>query len=137
MLGFLKRRPPVHGRCLACGICCELYGNTLAASPRDLARWAEEQRTDLLQRVGAGGELWVDPADGERLERCPFLERRNAEASICGIHATKPDICREYPTPVHAFRCVRGIRFPGKTFTSCPPAKSRPPGSSGSGAGRS
>lgn len=113
---LLKRRRPVHGRCLACGICCELYGGTLAAAPDDLERWRAEGRDDLLGHVSPEGELWIDPATGRRLEGCPFLVKRDQESSVCGIHETKPRICREYPTPVHAFRCVRGIRFPGKTF---------------------
>jgi Fe-S-cluster containining protein len=97
-----------------------LYGNTLAVSPEDLVRWRAEGRADLLERVSPEGELWIDPASSERMDRCPFLEKRDPHHSTCGIHETKPQICREYPTPVHAFRCVRGIRFPGKTFTSIP-----------------
>ena len=123
MFGFLKRRGPVHGRCLACGICCELYGNTLAVGPEDRARWEAEGRADLLALVGTDGEIWIDPTTGERLERCPFLEKRNAESSMCGIHDTKPLICREYPTSAHAYRCVRGIRFPGRVFTTCPASR--------------
>lgn len=98
--------------CLACGICCELYGHSLAATPADRERWAREGRKDLLARVGPEGELWVEPESGEHLECCPFLVRTGTYRAHCGIHATKPDLCREYPTPVHGLRCVRGIRFP-------------------------
>ena len=106
---FRREAKPPAG-CRACGICCELYGHTLKASGEDIERWTVEGRLDLLGRVGPEGMLWLDPATGERLEPCPFLVRRGADSAICEIHPTKPRICRDYPTPAHGNRCVRGVR---------------------------
>lgn len=97
--------------CRACGICCDFYGHALWATAEDLARWREEGRADLLGRVGERGEIWLDPATGERLGDCPFLQRTGPEAARCRIHHTKPALCLAYPTPAHAFRCVRGVYF--------------------------
>lgn len=94
--------------CRACGVCCEVYAGTLTASPADLERWRAEGRADLLALVGEGGAIWVDPATGQRPERCPFLRRTGPEAALCGIHSTKPELCRAYPTAAHRHRCVRG-----------------------------
>jgi Fe-S-cluster containining protein len=83
----------------------------LAAEESDLARWRAEGRDDLLCRVGEGGALWIDPESGAPLDRCPFLRRMTAELAQCAIHATKPDMCRDYPTEAHGFHCVQGIAF--------------------------
>ncbi len=98
--------------CLACGICCELYGGVLSACAEDVERWRSEGRQDLLARVRPDGAIWVDPGATDRLETCPYLRRTGADAATCAIHRTKPKICRDYPTPVHGSRCPRGIRFP-------------------------
>ncbi len=112
--GWFRRRGGRRGRpreCQGCGLCCELYGHRLRATPEDLERWQREGRADLLARVGEGGVIWCDPVTGERLEDCPFLAREGPDRARCRIHATKPRICREYPTPAHGRRCVRGVRF--------------------------
>jgi len=97
--------------CLACGICCEMYGAELAASEADLARWRAEGRDDLLSMVGEGLSLWFDPGRGVWAEACPHLARSSDETALCSIHHTKPQMCREYPTPVHGDRCIRGRDF--------------------------
>lgn len=114
-LRLLTKRPPPPGgqpACLACGVCCDLWGGHLRATPRDLARWRAEGRKELLARVGRRDEIWVDPASGERLELCPFLVRTGFETAHCAIHQTKPELCRAYPTRVHGDRCVRRVSFP-------------------------
>ena len=115
VLGFFRewrggRRSRESG-CRACGICCELYGHTLTAGPEDLTRWASEGRGDLLARVGCESALWFDPETGVRLAACPYLKRRGKGSARCAIHATKPWICKAYPTSVHGHRCVRGFRI--------------------------
>lgn len=115
LLGWL-RGPGGPAGCLACGVCCEYYAGTLEASAEDLARWRTQGREDLLARVGAEGEIWVEPATGVRLEACPFLERSGPERAVCGIHATKPRVCAAYPTPYHGLRCIRRVQFPARRF---------------------
>jgi Fe-S-cluster containining protein len=92
-------------------VCCEVLGDALQACAPDLTRWLSEGRLDLLARVGPGGELWVDPATGEREPACPFLDRLGRDRARCAIHHTKPDICRRYPTAAHGSRCLLGTRF--------------------------
>lgn len=111
-LPFPYLRDRWSGGCLACGICCEVYGDALAACPEDLERWRREGRHDLLAGVGPEGELWVDPATGEWRAGCPYLVRESKDHARCSIHATKPRLCRDYPTEAHGYRCVRGFRFP-------------------------
>lgn len=96
--------------CLACGICCDLYGASLTASLQDIERWRTEGRSDILSEVGADGTLWVR-GDGSRHETCPFIVRQGPDRAICGIHEAKPEICRGYPTVYHNRRCVRGVAF--------------------------
>jgi Fe-S-cluster containining protein len=99
------------GPCRACGLCCEEFGDTLAAEASDLARWRAEGHRDLLARVGEGGALWIDPATGRELDHCPFLERTASGEGRCGIHETKPAMCRAYPDDAHGYHCSAGIRF--------------------------
>ncbi|MEW6489483.1 MAG: YkgJ family cysteine cluster protein [Thermodesulfobacteriota bacterium] len=99
--------------CRACGMCCEEFGDTLAAEEADLARWRAEGRRDLLARVGEGGALWIDPETGRALDHCPFLARTGAGASLCSIHETKPAMCGAYPDDAHGFHCAAGIWFGG------------------------
>jgi len=110
-----RRRRPTHAgpanRCEACGLCCELYGDALAAEESDLARWRREGRADLLARVGEGGALWSDPATGEALPACPFLRYTDTGDVLCIIHETKPGMCRDYPGDGHGSCCANGLRF--------------------------
>lgn len=95
--------------CLSCGICCEQFGGHLHASARDLQRWQEQGREDLLSRVNRLGWIWVDPETKHLLDPCPFLKTIAPDRKICSINDTKPDICRDYPTLAHGRRCPRGI----------------------------
>lgn len=95
-------------RCLCCGKCCRYFGGHLHASKRDLERWKQQQRDDLLSRVNRLGWLWVDPVTKQLLDPCPFLEQADQQQWICSINDTKPDICRDYPTIAHEFRCLSG-----------------------------
>lgn len=99
------------GACRACGHCCDLYGGQLLSCRGDVERWRATGRDDLLALVGRLGWLWVDPATGRRLEKCPFLVRAGPNSATCGIHDTKPEMCRAYPTLWHERRCARGVVF--------------------------
>ena len=96
--------------CHGCGICCDLYGTTLSVNEEDQARWTREGRDDLLARVGEGGRLWREP-DGTWAEACPYIVRTGGDTAHCGIHETKPAICRAYPTDLHGRRCMCGVTF--------------------------
>jgi len=98
--------------CRSCGKCCELFGANLTATPGDVARWTREGRFELLARVSSMGHLWIDPATGTRLSRCPYLVRIAPGRARCRIHATKPQMCRDYPTLAHGKRCVANRLFP-------------------------
>ncbi|PLX42205.1 MAG: hypothetical protein C0609_10255 [Deltaproteobacteria bacterium] len=105
-------KPP--NECSACGICCDLYGFTLAAEAEDVERWQAEGRGDLLAMVGEDGLLWLNPSTGEHLDHCPHLGRVKNGGSLralCSIHDTKPLICRGYPTELHGRKCVGGCTF--------------------------
>jgi len=99
------------GNCACCGRCCEIYGWHLHAYDVDIRRWKSEGRDDLLKMVNRLGWIWVDPETKEPLSRCPFIVRKNdTDIVICGIHETKPQICRDYPPIGHGRRCIRIIR---------------------------
>jgi Fe-S-cluster containining protein len=98
--------------CMACGVCCELYGGYLHASKADLERWQRLGRNDLLELVGPFGWIWVDPQDGRRGAPCPFLHRIDEHVVRCGIHEIKPDMCRAYPGMDLGRHCVRGVYIP-------------------------
>lgn len=108
------------GVCANCGGCCERFAPTLLASVRDVARWRAEGRDDLLARMGVRGELWLNPATGERERVCPHLARAASGIANCLIHETKPEICRAYPGPIQGFRCLLGVRFPLPGFGRFP-----------------
>jgi Fe-S-cluster containining protein len=107
-----RRRGTHPSECRGCGVCCDLYGHTLRASPADLARWRRQGRGDLLRRVGPGNELWWAEDGASRLDHCPFFAWQGTEHGSCAVHATKPAECRAYPTALHGFRCVMGAGFP-------------------------
>jgi Fe-S-cluster containining protein len=112
---LLKRRLGIGAKgekrraCHQCGLCCELFGGNLRACRSDLDRWRSEERSDLLERVGNLRWIWRDPATGELEARCPFFGREDSGAAVCRIHATKPQMCRDYPTLAHGRQCVRGV----------------------------
>lgn len=100
---------PEPDSCLACGTCCREFSWHLKAGERDLARWRELGRDDLLARVNGLGWLWVDPETGVREEICPYLVETSPDQTHCSIHDIKPDICHRYPTYETGHRCVKGL----------------------------
>jgi Fe-S-cluster containining protein len=95
--------------CLQCGQCCESFGGHLQASRRDLARWREAGRDDLLSQTNRLGWLWVDPETQQLTFPCPHIDRSDPERVRCKIYQLRPDICRAYPTLAHSHRCLRGV----------------------------
>ncbi len=108
---FGKKKGDSGPKCLCCGTCCEAFGGHLNATKRDMRRWKEEGREDILANVNRLGWLWANPETGKLFTRCPYLYRNEEEKVVCGIHDTKPDMCRDYPTLAHERRCAMGITF--------------------------
>lgn len=111
--------------CRACGLCCELFGGYLHASPADLERWRRLGRDDLLALVNAYGWIWIHPRDGRRGRPCPFLKRTDSGAARCDIHDIKPDMCRAYPSLDHGRHCIQGIFIPRASPPEAPAASIR------------
>lgn len=91
--------------CTQCGRCCIAYSNGgLSASTADIEGW-EAFNPNIMEYV-RNGEIWMDPASGEQLERCPWLEEQPAKdgsATVlygCRIYLDRPEDCRHYPTSI-------------------------------------
>lgn len=97
--------------CLACGECCRQFSWHLKASARDIDRWREHGRDDLIASVNDLGWIWVDPDTDEHLPICPHLVETEDNTAHCGIHEIKPDICRAYPTYETYHQCIKGIHI--------------------------
>ncbi|OPX66955.1 MAG: hypothetical protein A4E36_01780 [Methanoregulaceae archaeon PtaB.Bin009] len=103
--------------CLQCGLCCKIFGDRIQPTLENLFSWMEDGREDILSFFMACLEdgRWVrcteiapgdlsgihavelrDPATGGYLPVCPFLKRVAKNRYLCGIHAVKPEMCRNY-----------------------------------------
>jgi Fe-S-cluster containining protein len=89
--------------CRRCGSCCGPYF-ALYVEADDEERWRREGRADLLERLEWERRRvrWdqTEPYDaetGKPFERCVFRKTAMDGRILCGIHATKPRICRDYP----------------------------------------
>lgn len=111
-------RPQKPATCLQCGQCCESFGGHLRASARDLERWREHGRQDLLDATNHLGWIWVDPVTRKNVDPCPHIDRSDPEHARCAIYEDRPDMCRDYPTLAHGKRCLRGV-FLGYWATFC------------------
>ena len=88
--------------CDHCGKCCLNMGTKIFATARDVKRWIDEGRGDILKHVFiysfngriVGGELWFDE-NGNKLDFCPFIHKIG-DKIYCRIHETKPEQCKEY-----------------------------------------
>ncbi len=86
--------------CNSCGKCCEAYGGgRLSASDEDFERW-ETYRPDIA-RYAQDGKIWIDPATGEYLARCPWLRKSpDGREFTCDIYDDRPEDCRHYPVTI-------------------------------------
>lgn len=90
--------------CRMCGCCCGPYF-ALYAEEDDEQRWRREGRTDLLERLEYERDRVrfddngrpCNTETGEEFVKCVFLDTLEDGRAICGIHKTKPRICRNYP----------------------------------------
>lgn len=91
--------------CNQCGKCCIAYSDGgLSATAADIEGW-ETFNPAILDYV-ANGEIWIDPASGLQLTRCPWLEELPAKSDSsavmygCRIYHDRPEDCRHYPTSI-------------------------------------
>jgi Fe-S-cluster containining protein len=91
--------------CNQCGKCCIAYSDGgLSATAEEIEYW-EIVRPAIAEFV-ANGKIWIDPASGEQLVRCPWLQELPASADSsatrygCKIYADRPEDCRHYPVSV-------------------------------------
>jgi Fe-S-cluster containining protein len=91
--------------CNQCGKCCIQYSDGgLSATTEEIESW-EIFRPAIAEYV-ANGKIWMDPASGEQLTRCPWLEvlpASPASGSIkygCRIYQDRPADCRHYPVSI-------------------------------------
>ncbi len=86
--------------CNSCGKCCEKYGGDgLSASAEEIDWWVTH-RPDIAHYV-QDGKIWIDPATGEHVARCPWLRRsQDGRSFSCDIYDVRPEDCRHYPANV-------------------------------------
>jgi Fe-S-cluster containining protein len=86
--------------CNQCGKCCIHYSNGgLSASASDLEHW-ETNQPDIAE-YSSGAGIWTDPATGEQLLRCPWLQKLpDQDKYLCRIYDDRPDDCRYYPVDI-------------------------------------
>lgn len=99
------KETPTLKECNQCGKCCIHYSDGgLSASAQDIAGW-ETFNPEIAAYV-VDGKIWMDPASGKQLARCPWLEELpftdGAEPIKygCSIYHDRPEDCRHYPTSV-------------------------------------
>mgnify|MGYP005839160571 CR=1 FL=1 len=94
--------------CTQCGHCCLNLPGAIdtCATEEDIRHWEENGRADILAWVGVISlgeghytyDIWIDPATGEGVARCPWLRKLPGQNKfICRIQDMKPAHCRSYP----------------------------------------
>ena len=86
--------------CNQCGKCCIHYGNGGLSATASEIQWWEVFRPQISEYVH-GGEIWMDPKTGRRLESCPWLQKAPDQSKYtCKIYHDRPDDCRHYPVNI-------------------------------------
>ena len=87
--------------CKRCGKCCvgDMWLRSVITQ-KDIDKWKQAGRHDILQYVCSGCGRVVDPEAGHgaawKKEECPFLERHDGRA-MCRIYDARPDTCVRFP----------------------------------------
>lgn len=86
--------------CNQCGKCCIKYSNGgLSVTPEEIKSW-DMFRPDIYGYV-SDGNIWMNPATGKQLERCPWLRKDDVlNKYTCDIYYDRPDDCKYYPVTV-------------------------------------
>ena len=100
--------------CKRCGKCCKENWEITVDFQKDILRWIQEKRFDLLKHVVLNPKFILSPSRydnnpqwiidcghvlfGDESHRCPFLdESLNGHPAGCSIHETRPQACRRFP----------------------------------------
>ena len=86
--------------CNLCGKCCINYSDGgLVATQQEIDDWEAYQ--PHIFRYVRNGKIWIDPATGKQLTRCPWLRALpDRPGYSCDIYQDRPDDCRQYPVSV-------------------------------------
>ena len=90
--------------CNQCGKCCLAYSDGGLSATAAEVQWWETFRPDISAYV-RDGSIWMDPASGEQLSRCPWLRDAGNDRYSCDIYHDRPEDCRHYP--VHIEEMIR------------------------------
>lgn len=90
-----------HEDCGRCGNCCRRQWR-IEVSSKDIQRWVDEGRIDILESLepeqghvptAASGEVsYVIP----KTAGCKYLIE--GEQTMCSIYDTRPEVCRNFPS---------------------------------------
>lgn|GEM_PF-3437344 len=86
--------------CQRCGDCCK--GSAwlrLLVQEKDVQKWKETKRTDIMEYVCSECLRLVDPGNDKKpwkKEECPFLQTDNGRAQ-CKIYDVRPIACQTFP----------------------------------------
>ena len=91
--------------CNQCGKCCLQYSDGgLSATAEEIDSW--EVFNPAIAEYVADGKIWMDPASGKQLTRCPWLEvlPQGPGSGVikygCRIYHDRPQDCRHYPVSI-------------------------------------
>lgn len=86
--------------CNLCGKCCTHYSDGGLSATADEIEWWQTFRPEIARYV-SNGKIWMNPASGQQLKRCPWLQHiPNTSQYSCDIYHDRPDDCRHYPVDV-------------------------------------
>lgn len=90
--------PKVKGECHSCGECCRKV--TLVHGGVEITTWEEFQK---LRKIEKYYSMFTPNSCSDRAHltfSCKHLQNDN----LCGIHSTRPKLCRDYPSKAMALR---------------------------------
>jgi Fe-S-cluster containining protein len=86
--------------CNQCGKCCINYSDGGLSATADEIEYWEIFRPHISEYVSRG-KIWMNPATGKQISRCPWLEKpAGQEKYICSIYHDRPDDCKHYPVTI-------------------------------------
>ena len=81
--------------CNRCGVCCEDIRS--ASSPAEMAVQIADPATEADRRRFLSGLIPVSQVEAGWRYRCTHFGRDVNGLGTCGIHQTRPDVCRGFP----------------------------------------
>jgi Fe-S-cluster containining protein len=106
--------PVEEFKCRRCGKCCKENWEITLDFQKDILRWIQDKRFDILRKVVLNPKFVLSPHRydnepqwmldcghvlfGDVTHKCPFLGEAVGEHSAgCRIHDTRPQVCRKFP----------------------------------------